>query len=272
MVWIRFIGLLLRYGSLLIKPYDFQARRQNGLKALSSDLGPIKKQGYPTSKMAAAIFNLRSFLSELKRLPFLSPKIYHLKKDHYYLRIPKCGSTTILSALIQRHDPNLNVSIMTDDQVDVLSEEILSGLNNTQLSKNSVLHVIIRNPIDRLISTYRQYFLESTEFQFSNYLLGVLKPDDSFDRLVGKLRCIPPQLLDQNFRPQTNFIGQNKVRVHKLENGLEEILSILTDESRISDKKRNQTSSNFDSRDVGPETIRVIGKIYGKDIVTFLKA
>ncbi len=81
----------------------------------------------------------------------------------------------------------------------------------------------VRNPYERLVSSYRDKFNieDESRFLYSNYLFGYLRNDDSFEDYVRKVTRLPDFLCDRHFKTQHSIIfsrGAKMDHVGKVEN------------------------------------------------------
>ncbi len=141
----------------------------------------------------------------------------------FYVRIPKAASTSLGSEILKLIIPDLKTETLTSTQINFLVDAWLQTSLSEQL-KTFTGFTVVRNPVDRIISVYRDFFApDSTKpFIYQNYLGGVLPKTLSFDEFIDRINRIPDRFKDQHFKPQHLFVKpyQQKginVRVFKLE-------------------------------------------------------
>ncbi len=88
--------------------------------------------------------------------------------------------------------------------------------NNINLDdyKDYYIFTVVRDPDDRLISTYNNKFnVPYEDFEFLNYYRNIFDPQDSFEVFLKKIKTIEPKFMDRHFVPlsykikSSNFKG-----------------------------------------------------------------
>lgn len=91
---------------------------------------------------------------------------------YFLLHVPKCAGTSIVNAL---HRPDPGHLLVTD--LDLDSQKALSGLPAL---------IVIRNPVDRIVSTFR-YAHSQHQNNEASYLLNITRYDDINDWVCNSL-------------------------------------------------------------------------------------
>lgn len=151
----------------------------------------------------AILFNLIAAASHIKNS--VDNTTGHLLVENaglFYVRIPKAGSTSMLSELLGLLIPALNKETLSSTQLNFIADAWLQhNLSNLHPFTG---FTIVRHPLERLVSVYHDIF-ENTEkrpFIYQNYLTGILLKNLSFDEFVSRISDIPDNLKDQHFMPQ----------------------------------------------------------------------
>lgn len=223
---ISLAALVISKSNWSAEPLDFYLRRKTSLAELENFLP--KPLGQPSS---AKWFSRNPVLTNLIGTAAFVKGAYLKKAGHlsahqqklFYVRIPKAASTSLGSEILKLIIPDLKTETLTSTQINFLVDAWLQTSLSEQL-KTFTGFTVVRNPVDRIISVYRDFFApDSTKpFIYQNYLGGVLPKTLSFDEFIDRINRIPDRFKDQHFKPQHLFVKpyQQKginVRVFKLE-------------------------------------------------------
>jgi len=207
---------MLKFISLFLQESNFNApiedlnewytRSVSGLKNYLPEPLPSRAKRQ-WAKKYPAVFSLIAMGAHLKSS--FSEKGGHLLAENaglFYIRIPKAGSTSVVSAMLGVLQPAINTEKLDATQLNFLADAWLRTDLNTLNAYTGF--TIVRHPLARLVSVYRDIF-ESQEpkpFIYQNYLGGILPKDISFDEFVSRISRIPDSLKDQHLKPQNLFL------------------------------------------------------------------
>jgi hypothetical protein len=229
---LKFIRLLLQESSLNNPIQDVNLWRTQSLKGLEEFL----PESYSSSRSNhwtqhhPALFNTIATASHIKNsFKDSAGHVLAEKAGVFYVRIPKAGSTSILSEMLGLLQPTLKKETLTATQVNFLADTWLQA--DLQNLNNFTGFTIVRHPLARLASVYRDIFEnhENRPFIYQHYLAGILPKNISFDEFVSRINRIPDKLKDQHLKPQYLFLRPyqaNGIRVTVLK--LEDPASILS--------------------------------------------
>ncbi len=205
-----FVTLLISKNNLNLKPLDFHSWRKESLTGLEhflpQPLGPpptVKWFNHNTSLtnlVGAAAFVKNSYQKVAGHL--LAPQ-----QKLFYVRISKAASTSMGSEMLNLIKPDLKNESLTPVQINFLVDAWLQTSIDEDL-KTFKGFTVVRNPFERLISVYRDFFEQGTDkpFIYQNYLGGILHRTLSFDEFIERISRIPDRFKDQHFKPQHLFI------------------------------------------------------------------
>jgi hypothetical protein len=167
--------------------------------------------------------NWRAFAATLHTAFWHSGAAYlvHPQKPLYYIRIPKAGNTSIGRAFLEarfQYLPDLSAT-----QVNLLCQAWQQNRFTASL-KHFTGFTLVRHPLHRLVSVYRDFFEFPRDdfFIYQGYLFNILPQRLSFADFVQRVVSIPVRLLDGHLMPQHLLIkpfqrpGFN-VKIFKLE-------------------------------------------------------
>lgn len=229
--YLRLAGLVLRYGKFFHSGHDVNAERAKQLQNLSPYV-PHRKAGLPLERFfpfRTALLKNSFFRNFIVQGAFIKnsllPRGAHLHVPFLniaYIRIPKSASTSLSWAMLQTQYPDLKESKLTPAQINFLTDvNLRHDISNDD--SNDVFFTVVRNPLARLVSVYRNFFGQRKNFfLYEDYLFGILPHNIPFAEFVNRIRSIPPWLMDQHLKPQHYFIDiykkkHNHVIVLKLE-------------------------------------------------------
>jgi hypothetical protein len=279
--YLRFFLMILRYGKLLHSGNDFNQDRKDQLKNLSAFVAPKNPKPFDRLLLLPSVLSRNSFFRNLisqgafaKRnllahgghlhIPFLNVS---------YVRIPKAANTSLSWAVLQAIYPSLKEKELAPREINFLTDANLRQEITFQDS-GDIFFTVVRNPLARLVSVYRDFFENKGHlFIYEDYLFGLLKKNISFQEFVQRIDLIPVWLLDQHLRPQSSFLEiykrkGNPVVALKLEKAgeVDSFLSIYG----MSMPYLNGSSALYDYRSYyTAETLRIVYRIYQKDIKSF---
>lgn len=231
---LKFISLLLRESKLNNPIEDLNGWRAQSLQGLENYLpNPISTANSNQWVLNHPyLFNLVATAAHIKNS--FDDTTGHLLVENaglFYVRIPKSGSTSILSELLGLLHPALKKEKLSATQLNFLADAWQQA--NLQNLTSFTGFTFVRHPLARLVSVYRDIF-ESTEkrpFIYQHYLAGILPKNIAFDEFVSRISLIPDTLKDQHLKPQYLFLRPYltkgiKINVMKLED-TDSIVSFL---------------------------------------------
>jgi hypothetical protein len=203
------VQLLIKQGRLQTDPLDFNQLRTQSLLNLKDYLP--ENYSFRTSspkRRNRILFNLLATAAQIKS--GYQTKAGHLiapKQKLFYVRIPKAASTSISHAMLGLIKPELKNKSLDSTQLNFLADAWMQTNFSTDL-KSFAGFTVVRHPVSRLLSVYRDFFLSDTAkpFIYQNYLGGILPQNLSFDEFVERIQRIPDRFKDQHFKPQHLFI------------------------------------------------------------------
>ncbi|MBO6868000.1 MAG: sulfotransferase family 2 domain-containing protein [Thalassococcus sp.] len=141
-------------------------------------------------------------------------------KLHFFAHVPKCAGTTIEAHLIERfgplgmfgHSQGFNVSLQH-----LTWAQVTSVVPENWIASS---FAVVRHPLTRFVSAYNMR-LSQARPPFPREVTIT----DFLDWVEARLPT-NPELLDNHFRPQVEFLGP-KTRVFRLEDGLDAVIADL---------------------------------------------
>lgn len=219
------VQLLIEQSRLQTDPLNFNHLRTQSLVNLKDYLPEnYSLRTSSPKKRNRILFNLLATAAQIKS--GYQTKAGHLIAPYqklFYVRIPKAASTSLSQAMLGSINPSLKNIYLDSTQLNFLADAWMQTNFSTDLKSFSGF-TVVRHPVSRLLSVYRDFLLSETgkPFIYQNYLGGILPQNLSFDEFVERINRIPDRFKDQHFRPQHAFVKpyQQKginVRVFKLE-------------------------------------------------------
>lgn len=265
------VQILIKHGGFRTAPLDFNYLRAQSLQHLKEFL----PEHYPVNaeslkKRNPFLFNLLVTVAQIK-------SGYQTKGGHliapnqklFYVRIPKAASTSLSQVMLELVNPALKNLSLNSTQLNFLADAWMQTQLSTELNTFTGF-TVVRHPVSRLLSVYRDFFLSDTRkpFIYQNYLGGILPQNLSFDEFVARISHIPDRFKDQHFRPQYLFVRpyqQKGISIHtfKLEEPekLQEVLAI-----RLPHLNKSPESATIPYTE---STLNTIKKVYTFDFEVY---
>lgn len=267
--YFKLLGLVIQHGKLPHRGINYNKSRAEGLMGLAEYI-PINYvapgKGTTNPFMAQAAFLKNSFHTKGGHLQATSVKLS-------YIRIPKSASTSMSMAMLEKIYPTLNQKKLSEKQINFLTDvNLQQGVS--EISDHNTYFTIVRNPFNRLVSVYRDFFESKTSsFIYNDYLFGVLKQHLSFDAFVDRITCIPDRLKDQHLKPQCLFIRYYEhknipVKILKLEES--DPLNSFLSSYHLQLPHLNKSNANYDYKNYySPSLLKKVYTLYQNDIEKF---
>ncbi len=219
---VTLLSLIARQGSLQGPVTDFATIREKQLTGLE-DFLPVNILIRPTPGTGGFVPQSFRASGALIKNAWRS-RGGHLQawgKNLFYVRLPKAANTSCSFAVLKNNFPALP-NTLTATQLNLITDSWLEREVTSELTHLTGF-TVVRHPLHRLVSVYRDFFERTdTDFLYNGYLFGVLPKSISFAEFVHRISQIPDRLKDQHFRPQHCFIEAYRkrkipIRVFKLE-------------------------------------------------------
>ena len=193
------------------------------------------------------------------------------KRKLVYLIISKNACSSIKGSFI-------NKGIYENQNIHRLMA--ILGYRKTELTDEQEKYfkfTFVRNPFDRLVSTYEnkyhQTLYEYDAFFYNNYLYGFLKDDRGFDNYVKRVCMIPDMLLEKHLYPQHYYVYENNKTlvdfIGKYEN-LDDEFKTIQEKYDLFPLPHINKSNRHDYRDYYTlQTAKMVYKKYKKDFKYF---
>jgi hypothetical protein len=270
---LQFFFLLLRRGSLFQDPVDFESKRRALLASV-----PLGDRSIITEKSNRSPFwKIPGMYSVMASLSYFRDRntinrMYYVSNSHrvIYVRILKSAGTSVLGGFLQLIDETLKPVSLTDEQIDALGY-YFARKELPDSSRDFIRFTIVRDPYQRLVSTYLDLFdTSSSPFTYSAYWFGILDRAMSFKEFVNVISKIPVSLLGPHFAPQYYILKELKdIRVFRLDADYEE-LTVFLNGYGIDFQHRNKNKADYDYRSYYDiETFEVATTMYKSDIERF---
>ena len=278
MKFLQFIILLLKRGSLFLKPINFEQQRKQILDPadLSSPTQPPKKD----NALKSFLFNSPIGYSLLANLAYLknSPRMnnmYFISDDHkvIYIRILKSASTSMLKEFLPLIDGKLKDVHFSDEQLDVLG--FYYAKKKFQPAQGAYAKfALVRNPFQRIVSVYIDLFDPAADtFTYAPYWFGILKQDMTFKDFITTINKIPRSLLGPHFTPQCYILKKaahlQDISIYRIEKDAEALRKFLSQYGIVLNHL-NKHCSRYDYRSYyDQETLTLVRQLYDDDIRIF---
>lgn len=268
----RLTGLVWVHGRWRHSGENFNQNRKEGLKELQDFIpGRVIEMGGNAGSFLWKNSVTRNLIAQFAYIK----SSYQTKGGHLsthglsYIRIPKSASTSMNKALLEKIYPALKQKTVTDKQINFLTDVNIQY----EIGNGSNFFTIVRNPLSRLVSVYRDFFENTNHYIYRDYLFGVLPQGISFAEFVERIARIPDRLKDQHIRPQHTFLKYYEkknleVKIFKLEEGKE--LNQFLQPYAMQLPHLNKSTEPYDYRSYyDTNTLDNVCKIYQIDIERF---
>ncbi len=276
--WIRFAWLIVAKRRLPASAYDYEQARTDALKGFNQFCPkPFKTPAKSIQYERAIILYGKLLMGQAAFLKnSLTRKAGHLLVPDLnlaYIRNPKAASTSIAFAMLKAIYPELEKLEPSAEQINFLADVNL----HKGLVKGGIpvqYFIVVRNPFERLVSVYRDFFETSSgHFIYDDYLFGILKKDLGFPEFVNRIFQIPDILKDQHLKPQHTFLpfyekrNQN-IKIFKLENHQEIDAFFLHYKLTLPDINKNPLQVDY-RKYYDSTTLEKAYQMYAKDVHLF---
>lgn len=227
--YFQLIGLIIKHGQLKSGTENINRVREENLQDFHEFIPTHRRESQPHPITKTRFQNLIGQVAFIKN-SFRTRGGHLVAKGLGYIRIPKSASTSLSLEMLAKKYPALKERETSAQQINFLTD-----VNLTSETDGTEFFTIVRNPLERIVSVYRDFFEhKNASFIYSDYLFGILSQNISFGEFINRITCIPDRLKDQHLRPQHTFLKfyQKKnvsVQVFKLENP--ELLIFLSSNS-----------------------------------------
>lgn len=267
---VQFLLFLLKKGQLKrpgINFYEMKLDILNNLPEVLRKKLPEKKGKKIKSSYWTYIKGNMAYLvkgSKVMCFPLESEKLS-------YIRIPKAGSTSILSQMLKVKNPPSARFHLTPDQIDVICEQFLTPA--FELQTDYTFFTVVRNPFTRILSAFQDLFHNPERFILEDYLFGSFHKDMSFKEFVTAISKIPDHFKDPHFRPQYQFVSEfttgSNFHWFKLEEAEKELSGFLNKYGMVL-PHLHKSSLSYQLQDFyDPSTIKMVRCIYKDDFKYF---
>ncbi len=265
-----FIVFSLRFGSLSPRSPNYAQLRKFHLQGLEHFL-PEGKIPDCTSEPPS---NWQSFAALLKSsLRQRGGHLFLPDRHLYYIRIPKSASTSLSKAMLHARFPGLPE--LTSVQINFLCDTWIERRIDEDRLKPAVGFTVVRHPLQRLVSVYRDFFENPSDdfFIYNGYLFNILPQRLSFGEFVRRISKIPIPLLDPHLRPQHLFLRpyhrrKLQVTVFKLEET--DVLHEFLKKNNLVFYHENRSAESYDYGEYfTPLTRKMALQVYAGDYKVF---
>ncbi|HEY4655220.1 MAG TPA: sulfotransferase family 2 domain-containing protein [Cyclobacteriaceae bacterium] len=213
---LRFVFLLAKKGTLLGPSVDHEHLRRQSLREVPQEIFDpesfTQKSNYETFRSGLlAIPVIRSLVGNTAFLKSPDNAYRQFFISHQqrlvYLRIYKCGSTSVLKSFLPYvHEP-LRGYALKAAQVDSLAHYLVSRSLPGAASKYTCF-TVTRNPLERLVSAYLDVFNDPA--YRADFLFGVFRKSQTFKEVVKLLALVPDKYRGPHFVSQSRILTQAK--------------------------------------------------------------
>ena len=142
---------------------------------------------------------------------------------------------------------------------------------------NIFVFTFVRNPLDRIVSLYRNKFLDHQKisqdgFVYENYLGGIIGCDDDFLTFCRKISKIPDKFADGHFKSQSALVYSNNHKVDfigKFESFNSDFELLINKIGLNTPSQSNKTNSVIPSPEITEEIRALVYARYEKDYKNF---
>lgn len=274
---LKLVALVLQRGKIRPRGVDFTSRRRETLQNLTDF---VPRERWRAEEPAQSVRT--SWLSGLSGQAAFLKESLTLRGGHLaaasrdklcYVRIPRAASTSLSYAMLASRYPALGEISLSPEQINFLTDANLD-VTIAEADKKATYFTVVRNPLSRIVSVYRQFFEHpSTSFLYEDYLFGILKKGFSFGEFVKTLEKIPTVFMDQHIRPQHRFLSFYEdrnvdVKIFKLEEP-EPLRNFLTGRG-LHLQPLNPSDAGYDYHDYyDHELFKTVHKMYISDVIRF---
>ena len=195
-----FVWRIATGGKFLERPLDFHENRNQLFKKLGMPYSAKNYQSKP-----AIISNLAYIKACITNQPGL---VINEKLKLSYLRIPKTGSTSILSQMVDHHP--VESGSFNNEEIEAIAFYQTKWRYSSKLDLTTF--TTVRNPFVKIVSVYKSIFEENRPFLYQGFLFGIFKRDFTFYEFLKTISIIPKLLSDQHFKPMTTIIKHSRIR------------------------------------------------------------
>lgn len=270
----QFFRFLISHGSFKSRNLNYEQTRLDVLKGLPLDRPTehvLKKSPY--IKLRSAIIRISIVRPIIANLAFIlnHKKIYRKLfiwegEKLIYLRIFKCGSTSILRSLLPAINNSLKGHSITDTQIDAIAHYLEKHRASHPIERYKVF-TVTRNPLERIVSGYLDIFKDGN---YDDFLFCIFKKNMTFKETLEVIEKIPDYLRGPHFTSQhyiIKTITAGGVMQFKLgsENGkLQEFLAGFS----LRLNHSNKSLTPYDYRDYYDlEILELVYRIYKNDFI-----
>jgi hypothetical protein len=274
---------IIHHGRLQHSGYNFNENRKKNL----SDLTDFTTKADNSTALYHVSFPINSWIWKNSYMRNIVSQASYLKNcfkkkgghlhisavNLCYIRIPKAANTSLSFVMLEAIYPSLGKKDLHSWQINALTDIHLRSSLTLQ-ERSSALFTIVRNPFARLISAYRAFFKNQSDFFiYQDYLFGIFSKTITFKEFVKRLQYIPDSLKDQHLKPQHHFLKfyetkKLTVTVLKLEEP-KQIQAFLTN-YQLTLPTLNKSKEPYDYRMYyDDETLNIAYLIYKQDILRF---
>jgi hypothetical protein len=268
---LRFFLLLVRRGSMANRDVNHERERRENLERLPIQIIPAgnRKHNFQ-KKILHRLLKARWMRFLLGNIAFLkNPERSYRRffvcndKKLIYLRIFKCGSTSVLRNLLPCiHKPLYNFSL-TDKQIDAIAHYL--ERNHLHNLREYTSFTIVRNPLERVVSAYVDIF---TNHDYGDFLCGIFKKGMTFKEVVKTLALVPDRFRGPHFASQNAIIyysGIKNLTCFKLREDSEKLKAFLS-KFDLQFDHANKAITQYDFRNFyDVETLQLVYEIYKFD-------
>lgn len=275
----RFALLLVKKGTLLGSVVDYDRQRKDSLKDVPREIFDpesfTQKSLYKTFRSwLLTIPSIRTLVGNAAFLrdPDKSYRQYYVSHDRHlvYIRIFKCGSTSILKSLLPLvHTPFRDYAI-SSPQIDSMAHYLVSKSLPEGID-NFTVFAITRNPLERLVSAYLDLFSDPSNY--NDFLFGIFRKSRTFKGVLKIIAVIPDKFRGSHLVSQSRIlsqVGSSRLQVFRLKSDNDSIeLNTFLKNHSMELYVENKSAVAYNYRDYyDRETLQLAYQIYEKDFKT----
>lgn len=271
----RLALLVTRKGSLRVPPPDYAGMRARILEEIPRtifDPDIIRTNRRPTAIKAQLLsipfIRLAAGNIAFIRNPEKSYAQYFVshEKKLVYIRIFKCGSTSILKSFLPLvHQPFATYPLKTSS-IDSVAHHLVQ--HTLPDFSGYTIFAVTRNPLERLVSAYLDVF--NPPHQYPDTLFNIFRNCRTLKDVVMLLDRIPDRYRGPHFVSQTTILNsvksQNVLRFNLDSAGRNTQLESFLNDYGMAMHLENRTASPYDFRSFyDAETLDLAYRIYKED-------